>query len=249
MARAPNLESLKLVFAEPKREPEYELEPDLGELEPGFLQSSVFFYRFLQARFPKLRSFTITIESDRADPLDFRAGLEYFIQAHPQLQEVLVTLVQPEKNYLRTPRDFMPSCRHITSNNISTLMPSVRHFEGPSMMCEALLGSPLAERIENLGVVEPSCHARVLRTGQDLDMLPRLAAGDITLWTSTLPQLKRFQVIFDKDPKRIGSEWQVAMTALISVVAMMPNLGELVIQNTSTRKVEIGDLRLLVSGF
>ncbi|KAG8687317.1 hypothetical protein FRC11_007442, partial [Ceratobasidium sp. 423] len=226
IARAPNLESLLLGFCEPDTDELY--------VSSGCLKSSEFFSKFSRAHFPKLQSFTTTLVSDCTDPFDFRdnSGLRRFIRVHPQLQKISVTQVQSMKHYFMTmPGVDMWSCRHITSNNISALMSSVRHFEGPSVICEALLGSPLAEQIESLGIIELN--------QKDLDLLPRLATGNVTLRAPTLPQLKRFQVIVDT----AINYWHIVMTALTSVIVMMPNLEELIVQNAGL--IEIQDSQLL----
>lgn len=101
---------------------------------------------------PNWRSFFETPETNK-----FRS----FLQLHPHLDTVTIM-----------PNPSVEQYHSVDPETLAGLFPSLRHFEGSAFLCEALVQSTLASRLETLGM--SGSEPRLLRIAKTANHLPEL---------------------------------------------------------------------------
>ncbi|KAF8607033.1 hypothetical protein BDV93DRAFT_520628 [Ceratobasidium sp. AG-I] len=96
-----------------------------------------------------------------------------FLELHPHLHTVNIASTLLPNEYI----GFDPEV-------LASLFPSLRHFEGPAFLCEALVQSTLATQLETLGISE--------ETFNDNEMVSRVAGK-----MRRLPELRTLMYMFD----------------------------------------------------
>lgn len=95
--------------------------------------------------FPDLRTYRTggTIDPDWSSFFEAPETNEFrsFLQLHPRLHTVVIASKEQVDGY-----------DNVDPNILAGLFPSLRHFEGPAFLCEALVQSTLAPRLETLGI-------------------------------------------------------------------------------------------------
>ncbi|KAB5594685.1 Protein DIA2 [Ceratobasidium theobromae] len=205
---ASNIESLRLEFEENHK-------AISGSHE--FWLSTDLFSILAQYHFPNLRR--LRVSSRFLAPFDSAGGSGFrrFLSTHDQLR-----VIGLDSSYYRLSPEPELAPLSMSPQDISALMPSVQHFEGPCVMFEALLRSELVGQLQVLTLVESK---NIIELGSCKDLLPRL--GDLTL--SKLSSLKSLR-IYSR-----SVTWRAVVAGLAKFVEATPVLEELLIGDLARR--------------
>lgn len=146
--------------------------------------------------------------------------LRSFLQLHPHLHTVAIT-----------PRQWSNSI-YIDPGAVVGLFPSLRHFEGPRPVCEAIAQSTLAPHLETLAILYKL--VRIDRVQQKAAKRP-----------SFLPELRTLMHVFNF--LVAGAPFPGVFRDMLAMLAGTPNLTHLFISRISSSQVCISSLQY--SGF
>ena len=93
-----------------------------------------------------------------------------FLRLHPHLHTVSISWIEQTVGH-----------DNVSPEALADLFPSLRHFEGPLFLCEALVQSTLASRLETLGILDrQSRNERLSRVAARKPRLPELRTLKLT---------------------------------------------------------------------
>lgn len=200
---ASNLQSLSLEFGEE--------EDDFDSWKPSDLFSAL-----SQEVFPSLHSIRVTSQAlipiESPDEPEFRR----FLQRHPQLRTIILN------TFCHDP-ELEPEVLVVDPNEMASLMPSVKHFEGPCVVFEALLGSDLAKQVETLGLIGRGAPGLDICRG----LLLRLSSS-----MSQLSCLKRLKIY------GCSIRLEVVLIQLLDIVRNTPVLEDLILDGSTVLREE-----------
>ncbi|KAG9119017.1 hypothetical protein FRC07_006180 [Ceratobasidium sp. 392] len=199
MVRAsPNLRSLELDLSDPSM--------DRLRWSPDQLCSG------LDTTFPNLRvlrmlgAATPDWESFFESPDD--SSYRQFLKRHPKLHTVSMGWVHEH------------SWRDFPAESLAALFPSLRHFEGPLFICQALVSSSIATQLESLTALDESLE------GNEIDELSESAFE--------MPSLRSLR--FRLEDEELNSD---AVTKLLSLA---PNLKQLTVCSITSKLGELVEI-------
>ncbi|KAG8703876.1 hypothetical protein FRC09_003889 [Ceratobasidium sp. 395] len=162
----------------------------------------------LNATFPDLRvlrmlgatapDWQLFFEDPEANPY------HQFLQRHPKLHTVSIGWVHEH------------SCRDFSPESVAALFPSLRHFEGPFFICQALASSSIAAQVESLSVLDE------VSEGDEM--------VDFSENAVDMPNLRSLSL-------RLEDE-ELDGDALIKVLSLAPSLKKLAVWSVTS---EVGD--------
>ncbi|KAF8607043.1 hypothetical protein BDV93DRAFT_332664 [Ceratobasidium sp. AG-I] len=129
-----------------------------------------------------------------------------FLQLHPHLHTVSINSKEKINGY-----------DNVDPETLAGLFPSLRHFEGPAFLCEALVQSTLAPRLETLGIS---------RTGPTNKLLLKVARK-----TTHLPELRTLKLMLYGATDNIKS-------TLSGMLVATPKLTHLYVSHISTSQLK-----------
>jgi hypothetical protein len=213
---ASNIESLTLEFEE-------EFGPSFKFWLPTELFSLLCEHHFPNLRYLRIVSrFLVPLDVPKA------RGLRQFLRNHQ-----LETIILDASSISFAPELTLMRGLLMSPKDIASLMPSIRHFEGPCVMFEALLRSKLAGQIEKLGLIESTSEL-----GDCKEVLSNL--GRLT--STELSRLKKLELCVSSIP------WEDMLTGLAEFVEKTPMLEELVISDNQENEPSFDSLVGVHSG-